>query len=93
MIKRKIKLSTPTEIRRALAKVANMVLNDEIIPKQATTFAYLCNTILQSIRLDEQEKRLEELEEYVDVIKQQDKENQKSGQWNNTEQEPFEVHS
>lgn len=66
---RKMKLSDPASVRAALAKVANMVLNDEMDSKQANTFAYLCNAILQSIRTDEQEKRLEELEEYVEQIK------------------------
>lgn len=68
MVKRRFKLSSPEEIRKSLAKVANMVINDEINTKKASTFTYVCNGILQSIRSDEQEKRIEELEKYVDNI-------------------------
>ena len=70
MAKRKFKLNTAAEVRKSLAKVANMVINNEIDNKKATTFTYVCNGILQSIRADEQEKRIEELERYVDSIKE-----------------------
>ena len=70
MAKRKMKLSTPEEVRKSLAKVANMIINDEIEPKKASTFTYVCNGILQSIRVDEQEKRIEELEQYVNNLKE-----------------------
>lgn len=73
MAKRRFKLSTPAEVRQSLSKVANMVINNEIDSKKASTFTYMCNGILQSIRVDEQEKRLEELENYVNNIKEQDK--------------------
>lgn len=73
MAKRRFKLSTPEEVRKSLAKVANMIVNDEIEPKKASTFTYVCNGILQSIRADEQEKRIEELETYVNSIKEQNK--------------------
>lgn len=73
MAKRRFKLSTPEEVRKSLAKVANMIVNDEIEPKKASTFTYVCNGILQSIRADEQEKRIEELEAYVNNIKEQNK--------------------
>lgn len=73
MTKRRFKLSTPSEVRKSLAKIANMVINNEIDSKKASTFTYVCNGILQSIRVDEQEKRIEELEEYVNTIKDKNK--------------------
>lgn len=65
----KLKLSTPKEVRKSLATVANMVLNDEIDAKKANAFVYITNSILTSIRCDEQQKEIEELKEIVDEIK------------------------
>ena len=47
----KLKLSTPKEVRKSLATVANGVLNDEIEPKKANAFVYVTNSILTSIRV------------------------------------------
>ena len=65
----KLKLSTPKEVRKSLATVANGVLNDEIEPKKANTFVYVTNSILTSIRVDEQQKEIEELKTIVEEIK------------------------
>ena len=65
----KLKLSTPKEVRKSLATVANMVLNDEIEPKKANAFVFITNSILTSIRVDEQQKEIEELKEIVEEIK------------------------
>lgn len=67
----KLKLSTPKEVRKSLATVANGVLNDEIEPKKANAFVYVCNAIISSIRIDEQQKEIEELKEIVQEIKEQ----------------------
>lgn len=56
------RMNNPVEVRRTLQRVSNMVLNDEIDTKKANTIIFACNSILNSIRLDEQEKRLNELE-------------------------------
>ena len=66
---KRLKLSTPEEVRKALARVANMTLNCEIEPKQANAIILACNAVLSAIRTDEQEKKLDELEQFV---KQQD---------------------
>ena len=58
MAKRRLKLSTPLEVRRALSKVANMVLNNELDPRAANTIILACNAVLSAIRTDEQERRL-----------------------------------
>ena len=60
--RRTLKLSTPTQVRRAISRIANMALNGEVDPKTANTLIYACNSCLSSIRTDEQEKRLDELD-------------------------------
>ena len=65
----KLKLSTPKEVRKSLATVANGVLNDEIEPRKANAFGYVTNSILTSIRVDEQQKEIEELRGLVEEIK------------------------
>lgn len=63
--KKRLKLTTPREVRRALNRVANMVLNGEIEAKDANAIMYACNITLGAIRIDEQERRLEELEQLI----------------------------
>ena len=58
-------MGTSTEVRRSLAKIANMVLNNELDTKSANTIILACNAILGAIRTDEQEKRLCELEKML----------------------------
>ena len=62
MARRALKMSTVAEVRRAMTRVANMVLRGDLGPKEANAIIYAANTILQSIRTDDQDKRLEELE-------------------------------
>lgn len=68
----KLKLSTPKEVRKSLSTVANMVLNGEIDTKKANAFVYVTNAILTSIRVDEQQKEIEELRGLVEEIKEKD---------------------
>lgn len=67
----KLKLSTPKEVRKSLATVANMVLNGDIDAKKSNAFVYICNAIISSIRIDEQEKQIQELKEIVQEIQEQ----------------------
>ncbi len=62
MAKRNLKLDTPDNIRKALAKVANMTYKGELDTKTANSIILACNAILSGIRTDEQEKKLIELE-------------------------------
>lgn len=62
----RLKLSTPSDVRKTLAKITNMIANNEIDPKKANTIIYSCNSILNSIRVDEMEKKIQELENYID---------------------------
>lgn len=57
-----LKLSNPAEIRRAISRIANMVLNEEIDPKSANTLLYACNAALSAVRTDEYKRKVEELE-------------------------------
>lgn len=70
MGKVRLRLSTPTEVRRTLARVANMVVNDEIDTKTANTIILACNAILGAIRTDEQQRKIEELEVMLNAIEQ-----------------------
>ncbi|MDB2124331.1 hypothetical protein [Clostridium paraputrificum] len=49
----RLRLSTPSEIRKTLARITNMIANNEIDTKKANTIIYSCNSILNSIRTDE----------------------------------------
>ena len=57
-----LQLSTPADIRRAISRITNMLLNGEIDPKTANAILYGCNSALGSIRVDELEKKVSELE-------------------------------
>lgn len=61
----RLRMSTPTEVRRTLARVANMAVNGEIDTKTANTIILACNAILSAIRTDEQQKKIDELEELL----------------------------
>ena len=50
---------------------AQKYINDEIDTKKANAFVYVTNSILTSIRVDEQQKEIEELKEIVEEIKEQ----------------------
>lgn len=65
MPRKRLKLSTPRQVRQALNRVANMVLNGELEAKDANAIMYACNVTLSAIRTDDQEKRLEELEKMM----------------------------
>ena len=62
MAKRNLKLDTPDNVRKALAKVANMTYKGEIDTKTANSITATCNVILSGIRVDDQEKKIAELE-------------------------------
>ena len=61
----RLRLNSPKDIRKTLAKITNMIVNNEIDSKKANTIIYSCNSILNSIRADELEKKIQELESYI----------------------------
>ena len=70
MSKYKFKTSTPKEVRKMLSTLINMVANDEIPESKAKTITYMSSYILQSIKLDEQEKEIEELKSIIEQIQE-----------------------
>ena len=61
----RLRMGTPTEVRRTLVRVANMAVNGEIDTKTANTIILACNAVLSAIRTDEQQKKIDELEEII----------------------------
>lgn len=62
MAKKRIKMSTSREVRQAVSRIANMLLNGEIDSKTANAILYAANVTLGAIRVDEIEQRIDELE-------------------------------
>lgn len=62
MTKIRLKTRTATEVRKTLTRVMNMVVNGEMDNKTANTIILGCNAVLSSIRTDEQQKKIDELE-------------------------------
>ncbi|WP_270602270.1 hypothetical protein [Faecalimonas umbilicata] len=69
----RLRMGTTTEIKRTLARVANMALNGEIDTKVANTVVLACNAILGTIRVDEQAKKIEDLNKLLEEIGVADK--------------------
>lgn len=62
-------MGTPTEVRRTLTRVANMTANGEMDTKTANTIILACNAVLSAIRTDDQQKKIDQLEEILNVVK------------------------
>lgn len=62
MARKRLRLSTPTDVRKSISKIANGVYNGEIDTKTANALLYACNSVLAAIRVDEQQKKIDELE-------------------------------
>lgn len=69
MAKIRLKTATPTEVRRTLSRVMNMVANGEIDSKTANTIILGCNAVLSAIRTDEQQRKIDELERILNGMK------------------------
>ena len=69
MSKKRLKMSTSREVRRAVNRIANMLLNGEIDAKTANAILYAANVTLGAMRTDEQQAKLDELERIVEEIK------------------------
>lgn len=57
-----MKLSTPKEVRAAVTKTVNEVRSGDLTPQQGNAIITGCNVALSSIRIDEQERKISELE-------------------------------
>lgn len=67
----RLKTRTAPEVRQTLTRVMNMVANNQIDTKIANTIILGCNAILSSIRTDDQQKKIDELEKVLNGIKQE----------------------
>lgn len=65
----RLKTKTPIEVRRTLSRVMNMVANGEMDNKTANTIILGCNTVLSVIRTDEQQRKINELENILNDMK------------------------
>ena len=65
MQKKRLKMGTSTEVKRAVNRINNMLLNGEIDAKTANALLYGCNVCLGAIRVDDQQAQLNELEKMV----------------------------
>lgn len=61
-MKKRLKMTNSREVRRTINRISNMLLNGELDAKTGNALLYACNVCLGAIRIDEQEKRLDELE-------------------------------
>lgn len=65
----RLRMGTPTEVRRTLSRVANMAANGEMDTKTANTIILACNAVLSAIRTDEQQRKIDQLEELLNEVK------------------------
>lgn len=65
----RLKTKTPSDVRRTLTRVMNMAANGQMDTKTANTVIVGCNAVLSSIRADEQQKKIEELEKILNNMK------------------------
>ena len=65
----RLKTRTATEVRRTLTRVMNMVANGEMDSKTANTIILWCNAVLSSIRTDDQQRKIDELERLLNEIR------------------------
>lgn len=65
MGKKRLRMGTSTEVRRAVNKINNMLLNGEVDAKTSNALLYGCNVCLGAIRVDDQQAKLNELERAI----------------------------
>lgn len=76
---KRLRLSTPREVRRYIANLMKRVENSEIEESKARLLNNLAESILKSIRTDEIEKKLVEIEELINERNKQDEEDNDNG--------------
>lgn len=69
MGRKRLRMGSSTEVRRAANRVANLVLNGELEARDANAILYAANVILGAIRVDDQRVKLEELERIVEELR------------------------
>ena len=71
MAKRALRANTPAAVRASLVKVANEVRTGELSPQQGNAIISAMNVILSSIRLDDQEAKIAELEKLLADVREE----------------------
>lgn len=69
MTKKRLKMTSSREVRRTVNRIANMLLNGEIDPRTANAILYGCNVCLGAIRVDDQQAKLDELENIIGELR------------------------
>lgn len=69
MAKKRLKMGTSKDVRQSVNRVVNMLLNGEIDAKTANAIMYGANVTLGAIRTDEQQRKLDELEQLVEEMR------------------------
>ncbi len=67
----RLKTKTASEVRKTLTRVMNMVANGQMDNKTANTIILGCNAVLSSIRTDDQQRKIEELENILESLQRQ----------------------
>ena len=61
----KLRMKTAGDCRRALAKIANGILDGSIEPRVGNAAVYAVSALISSLRVDETERKIAELEEML----------------------------
>ena len=61
----RISTASPEDCRRSLTRLANAVAAGTLEPRRANACGYLLGLVLQSLRIDEQESKLRQIEEML----------------------------
>ena len=61
-MQRPLRMTTPSEVRRSIVKICNEVRAGTISPAQGNCIICGANTVLSSLRIDEQKRLIETLE-------------------------------
>lgn len=69
-------MNTAAEIKQTIRLIAEMVINGQLDSRRASTLNALCNTALSSIRTDEQQKEIEELQQNFEIYIMGDEDNE-----------------
>lgn len=71
---KRLYFETAQQAKRSLNRLANAVLSGEIDQKTANVITYIAQTILQSIRVDEQQRQIDEQKQRLEQLEQDIKE-------------------
>ena len=73
MQKKRLKMTSSREVRRCVNRISNMLLNGELDARTANAILYGCNVCLGAIRIDDQGKKLDELEKTLAEVEARQK--------------------